>query len=92
MWSHAGVAVTPVDIRRAALQSMQRLLPRMPLAGSAAAILHPLIRVLDGSVDELRRDALDTICSVAVALGPDFALFVSTISRVTLSLPLTCPL
>jgi FKBP12-rapamycin complex-associated protein len=61
---------------------MQRLLPRMPLAGSAASVLHPLVRVLDGQVDELRFDALDTVCSVAIAFGPDFALFVPTITRV----------
>lgn len=78
----AGVAGTPVEIRRAALHSMRRLLPRMPLAGSSAAVLHPLLRVLDGNAEELRRDAADTICSVAIALGPDFALFVPTISRV----------
>ena len=78
-----GVAGTPVEIRRAALHSMRRLLPRMPLAGSSAAVLHPLLRVLDGNSEDLRRDAADTICSVAIALGPDFALFVPTISRVS---------
>ena len=73
---------TPVEIRRAALHSMQRLLPKMPLAGYAAAILHPLMRVLDGAIDELRADAADTICAVALALGPDFTLFVPSIRRV----------
>ena len=61
---------------------MQRLLPKMPLAGYAAAILHPLMRVLDGAIDELRADAADTICAVALALGPDFTLFVPSIRRV----------
>ena len=75
---------TPVEIRRAALHSMQRLLPKMPLAGYAAAILHPLMRVLDGAIDELRADAADTICAVALALGPDFTLFVPSIRRVRL--------
>lgn len=79
-----------MEIRRAALQSMRRLLPRMPLAGSAAALLHPLLRVLDGSIEELRRDAADTICSIAIALGPDFALFVPTISRVSGVVLLCC--
>ena len=79
---HTGVSGTPVEIRRAALHNMQRLLPKMPLAGYAAAILHPLMRVLDGNIDELRRDAADTICAVAVALGPDFVLFVPSIRRV----------
>ncbi len=80
--TYAGVAGTPIEIRRAALHNMQRLLPKMQLAGYAAAILHPLLRVLDGHIDELRRDAADTICAVAVALGPDFALFVPSIRRV----------
>eukprot|EP00198_Chlamydomonas_reinhardtii_P008241 XP_001697578.1 target of rapamycin, growth-regulatory PI3K-like protein kinase [Chlamydomonas reinhardtii] len=38
--------------------------------------------VLDGHSDEqLRRDALDTICAVAVCLGPEFAIFVPTIRK-----------
>ena len=72
---HAGVSGTPIEIRRAALHNMQRLLPKMQLAGYAAAILHPLMRVLDGHIDELRRDAADTICAVAVALGPGLCPF-----------------
>jgi FKBP12-rapamycin complex-associated protein len=47
---------------------MRKLLPRVQLAGYASAILHPLIKVLSGPHDELRRDALDTICAMAVAL------------------------
>ena len=85
--THAGVAGTPIEVRRAALHNMQRLLPKMQLAGYAAAILHPLMRVLDGHIDELRRDAADTICAVAVALGPDFALFVPSIRRVCCNSP-----
>jgi len=32
--------------------------------------------------DELRKEALDTVCSLALALGPDFAIFSSTIFKV----------
>ncbi len=77
-----GVAGSPVEIRRAALVSCRRLLPRMHLAGYSSNILHPLLRVLDGSVDELRTDALDTICSLALALGPDFPIFAPTVRKV----------
>jgi FKBP12-rapamycin complex-associated protein len=38
--------------------------------------------VLDGPNDDLRRDALDTICALAVALGQDFVIFVPTICKV----------
>jgi len=77
-----GVAGSPVQIRRAALVSCRRLLPRMHLAGYSSNILHPLLRVLDGGVDELRTDALDTICSLALALGPDFPIFAPTVRKV----------
>ncbi|PNW79096.1 hypothetical protein CHLRE_09g400553v5 [Chlamydomonas reinhardtii] len=73
---------TPAEVRRAALRSLRRLIPRMQLGGYASAVLHPLIKVLDGHSDEqLRRDALDTICAVAVCLGPEFAIFVPTIRK-----------
>ncbi len=62
--------------------SCRRLLPRMHLAGYSSNILHPLLRVLDGGVDELRTDALDTICSLALALGPDFPIFAPTVRKV----------
>ena len=44
----SGGATTPVEVRRKGLRSMRRLLPRMQLAGYASAVLHPLIRVVDG--------------------------------------------
>ena len=59
----------------------QDLLPRMQLAGFSSAVLHPLIRLLDGPSDELRERALDTLCSVALAIGPDFAIFVPTVKK-----------
>lgn len=40
------------------------------------------VQVLDGPQEELRRDALDTICALAVALVQDFAIFVPTICKV----------
>jgi FKBP12-rapamycin complex-associated protein len=40
------------------------------------------VQVLDGPNEDLRRDALDTICALAVALGQDFSIFVPTICKV----------
>uniref|UniRef100_A0A7S1SYY6 Serine/threonine-protein kinase TOR n=1 Tax=Tetraselmis chuii TaxID=63592 RepID=A0A7S1SYY6_9CHLO len=76
------VSSTPFDVRRTALQSMRRMLPCMQLGGYASAIVHPLVRVLEeGPTDDLRRDALDAICSMAYALGPDFAIFIPAIRK-----------
>ena len=77
-----GVAGAPVEIRRAALISCRRLLPTMHLAGYSSSILHPFLRVLDGPEDALRTDALDTICSLSLALGPDFPIFAPTVRKV----------
>lgn len=56
---------------------------------------HPLAllscQVLDGPSDELRYDALDTICALAMALGQDFTIFVPTICKVRLHSPCPCP-
>lgn len=41
----SGQSSMPLDIRRAALRSMRRLLPRMSLSGYSSAVLHPLIKV-----------------------------------------------
>jgi hypothetical protein len=57
----------------------------MHLAGFSSTVLQPLMKVLDGPSDELRFDALDTICALAMALGQDFTIFVPTICKV-------CPL
>lgn len=48
-------------------------LPLPPLCSS---------QVLDGPHDELRRDAMDALCTMAVVLGQDFNMFVPTIRKV----------
>lgn len=71
----------PLGVQEEALAAMQDLLPRMQLAGFSSAVLHPLMRLLDGPSDELRERALDTLCSVSLAIGPDFAVFVPAVKK-----------
>lgn len=73
---------TPLGVQEQTLAAIRELFPQMQLAGYSSAILHPLIKILDGTDDELRERALDTICSLALAVGPDFALFVPTVKKV----------
>ena len=40
-----GQTSTPVEVRKATLRSMRKLLPRMALTSYASAVLHPLIKV-----------------------------------------------
>jgi FKBP12-rapamycin complex-associated protein len=39
------------------------------------------LHVITRSFDELRKDALDAICALAVALGTDFAIFVPSVRK-----------
>jgi len=39
------------------------------------------LHVITRSFDELRKDALDAICALAVALGTDFAVFVPSVRK-----------
>ena len=54
----------------------------MALTACASAVLHPLLRVLTDPVEPLRRDGADTICALALALGPDLALFAPAVRKV----------
>lgn len=78
----SGTGSTPLAVQEETLSAMQDLLPRMQLAAYASTVLHPLIRVMDGQMDVLRERALDVICSMALALGPDFAVFIPMIKKV----------
>jgi hypothetical protein len=53
----------------------------MQLADHASAVVHPLVRVLDGPVKELRKDALIALTSLANSLGSDFLLFLPLVRR-----------
>ncbi|KAL2621813.1 hypothetical protein R1flu_002018 [Riccia fluitans] len=70
------VSNAPNEIRRAAIKTLARLLPRMQVSGHVSALMHPLTRVLDGNIDELRKDSVDAICALAMPLGSDFIMFV----------------
>lgn len=71
----------PLDIRRATIRAFTNLAPTVQVSGHVSAVMHSLKQVLDGNVDELRKDAVDAICSVAVTLGADFAFFLPSVRK-----------
>nr|XP_043617793.1 serine/threonine-protein kinase TOR isoform X2 [Erigeron canadensis] len=73
-----------VDIRRAAIKTLIRLIPRVQVTGHISALVHHLKLVLDGKNDELRKDAVDALCCLAHALGEDFAIFIPSIHKLIL--------
>lgn len=76
-------SMTPMQTKRRILATLSTLLPRMRLAPYASTIIHPLIRTIAHSrIPEVRVDAINTICDVAVAIGSGLSLFVPTIQSV----------
>ncbi|KAM7479086.1 hypothetical protein LguiA_027299 [Lonicera macranthoides] len=70
-----------VEIRRAAIKTLTRLIPCVQVTGHISALTHHLKLVLDGKNDELRKDAVDALCCLAHALGEDFTIFVPSIHK-----------
>ncbi|OMO63404.1 hypothetical protein COLO4_32473 [Corchorus olitorius] len=73
-----------VEIRRAAIKTLTRLIPRVQVTGHISSLVHHLKLVLDGKNDELRKDAVDALCCLAHALGEDFTIFIPSIHRLLL--------
>ncbi|KAN0137000.1 atypical/PIKK/FRAP protein kinase [Lactarius tabidus] len=75
-------ASTP--LRKRAIVTIDGLSSRVNFSDHASRIIHPLVRVLTSSNNELRMAVLDTLCSLLVQLGSDFAIFVPTINKALL--------
>ncbi|XP_058007343.1 serine/threonine-protein kinase TOR isoform X4 [Hevea brasiliensis] len=73
-----------VDIRRSAIKTLTRLIPRVQVTGHISALVHHLKLVLDGKNDEIRKDAVDALCCLAHALGEDFTIFIPSIHKLLL--------
>ena len=77
-----------VALRKKAIQTIENLSKKVNFSDHASRIIHPLVRVLENGNNELRMSVMDTLCSLVVQLGSDFAIFVPTINKVHLySLP-----
>ncbi|KAK2463572.1 hypothetical protein APHAL10511_004323 [Amanita phalloides] len=68
-------------LRKRAIQTIDGFTKKVNLSDHASRIIHPLVRVLEGSNNELRMAVMDTLCSLVSQLGSDFAIFVPTINK-----------
>ncbi|KAG0469712.1 hypothetical protein HPP92_016412 [Vanilla planifolia] len=71
-----------IDIRRHAIKTLTKLIPRVQVSGHVSALVHHLKLVLDGNNEELRRDAADALCCLAYAIGEDFAIFIPSVRKI----------
>ncbi|CAN4107821.1 unnamed protein product [Withania somnifera] len=70
-----------VEVRRGAIKTLTRLIPRVQVTGHISSLVHHLKLVLDGNKEELRKDAIDALCCLAHALGEDFTIFIPSIHK-----------
>ena len=73
-----------IPLRKRAIQTIEGLTRRVNFSDHASRIIHPLVRVLGQSSNELRQAAMDCLCALMLQLGSDFAIFVPTINKVSL--------
>lgn len=78
-------ADAPTALRKRAIVTIDGLSSRVNFSDHASRIIHPLVRVLGASNNELKQAVMDTLCSLLLQLGSDFAIFVPTINKVCLS-------
>ena len=71
-----------IALRKKAVQTIDGLSRRVNFSDHASRIIHPLVRILSTQNPELRTAVMDTLCSLVLQLGPDFAIFVPTINKV----------
>ncbi|KAI0272361.1 atypical/PIKK/FRAP protein kinase [Gloeopeniophorella convolvens] len=73
-----------IALRKRAIVTIDGLSSRVNFSDHASRIIHPLVRVLTSSNNELRMAVLETLCSLLIQLGSDFAIFVPTINKALL--------
>jgi FKBP12-rapamycin complex-associated protein len=74
-------------LRKRAIQTIDGLSKHVNFSDHASRIIHPLVRVLNGANNELRVAVLDTLCSLVVQLGSDFAVFVPMVNQASQATP-----
>ena len=79
-----GDSEAPLTVKMDIMSSLQAMLPTMQLGSHASAILHPLIRIMNGPSEELRVRALDIICCISLAIGDDIRVFIPPIRKAML--------
>ncbi|KAJ6516644.1 phosphatidylinositol 3-kinase [Mycena vitilis] len=78
-----------VALRKKAIMTIDKLSEVVNFSDHASRIVHPLMRILERGVNELRVAVLDTLCSLIAQLGSDFVIFVPTISKCLIRHPIS---
>lgn len=75
----------PDSLRIAALRTTGQLCRKVNFSDHASQIIHPLVRTLGSSSEELRQTAMETLCVLVLQFGPDYAIFIPMVNKVSQS-------
>lgn len=73
----------PGSLRIAALRTTGQLCRKVNFSDHASQIIHPLVRTLGSSSEELRQTAMETLCVLVLQFGPDYAIFIPMVNKVS---------
>ncbi|XP_063292058.1 serine/threonine-protein kinase mTOR [Pelobates fuscus] len=74
---------SPMQARKAALETVDRLTESLDFTDYASRIIHPIVRTLDSS-PELRQTGMDTLSSLVFQLGKKYQIFIPMVNKVLL--------
>jgi FKBP12-rapamycin complex-associated protein len=75
--------LAPEGLRKCALQTIAQLCKHVNFSDHASQIIHPLIRSLASCDGDLRNVAMETLCVLVLHLGPDYAIFIPMVNKVS---------
>ncbi|CAG8608891.1 7808_t:CDS:10, partial [Acaulospora colombiana] len=68
-------------LRKTALKTIAGLAKRVNISDHASRIVHPLVRLLPGSPQDVREAIRETMCALVFQLSADFAVFVPLVKK-----------
>eukprot|EP01083_Nonionella_stella_P022317 61746_1 len=71
----------PLKVPTAAMQTIGQLCRVLDFSSYSLRIIHPLVRILDSPVPELRPVAMHTLCCLLFQLGKDYAIFIPVVEK-----------
>ncbi|WVQ81658.1 hypothetical protein IAT38_003783 [Cryptococcus sp. DSM 104549] len=71
----------PDALRIAAIRTTGQLCRKVNFSDHASQIIHPLVRTLGNSSEELRQAAMETLSVLVLQFGPDYAIFIPMVNK-----------
>lgn len=71
----------PHRLRLSAIECVGDLCRTVNLNDMASRIIHPLLRVISNGSDDIKRVAVETLCSLCFQMGSDFTVFIEVVNN-----------